>query len=76
MCLRPGRLQDIVDLLLGWALEPDLPHSLRPVLLGSFAHFRAHWEAHAAFSANILTKVTRLGEGGGGGDARARCICI
>ena len=32
-----SRLADLVDLLLGWSLEPDLPHSTRSSL-----HERAH----------------------------------
>ena len=40
------RFRDLVDLLLGWALEPALPDAARHVavaLLGDAVRLRGHW---------------------------------
>ncbi|KAK3265519.1 Serine/threonine-protein kinase smg1 [Cymbomonas tetramitiformis] len=51
------RFQDIADLLLGWALEPDLPTNLRVLITDSFGQFKPHWVESLPFSSSILAKV-------------------
>ncbi|TQD91141.1 hypothetical protein C1H46_023260 [Malus baccata] len=41
-CFQPHFL-DIVDLLLGWALVPDLAESDRRIIMDSFLQFQSHW---------------------------------
>ncbi|GAV75069.1 PI3_PI4_kinase domain-containing protein/FATC domain-containing protein [Cephalotus follicularis] len=47
---------DIVDLLLGWALVPDLAESDRCVIMDSFLQFQKHWVGHLQFSLGLLSK--------------------
>ncbi|KAI3895751.1 hypothetical protein MKW98_025542 [Papaver atlanticum] len=54
-CFQPHFL-DIIDLLLGWALIPDLPESDRLVIMDSFLQFRKHWFGNLQFSLGLLAK--------------------
>ncbi|KAF5727229.1 hypothetical protein HS088_TW22G00918 [Tripterygium wilfordii] len=47
---------DIIDLLLGWALVPDLADSDRHIIMDSFLQFQKHWVGHLQFSLGLLTK--------------------
>ncbi|KAK9129994.1 hypothetical protein Sjap_010481 [Stephania japonica] len=47
---------DIIDLLLGWALVPDLLESDRCVIMDSFLQFRKHWLNNLQFSLGLLAK--------------------
>ncbi|KAJ0077716.1 hypothetical protein Patl1_36279 [Pistacia atlantica] len=47
---------DIVDLLLGWALVPDLAESDRCVIMDSFLQFQKHWVGSLQFSLGLLSK--------------------
>ncbi|KAK9165650.1 hypothetical protein Scep_000841 [Stephania cephalantha] len=47
---------DIIDLLLGWALVPDLSESDRCVIMDSFLQFRKHWLNNLQFSLGLLSK--------------------
>ncbi|TXG64451.1 hypothetical protein EZV62_011445 [Acer yangbiense] len=47
---------DIVDLLLGWALVPDLAESDRRVIMDSFLQFQKHWVGSLQFSLRLLSK--------------------
>ncbi|KAJ0028876.1 hypothetical protein Pint_36435 [Pistacia integerrima] len=47
---------DIVDLLLGWALVPDLAESDRCVIMDSFLQFQKHWVDSLQFSLGLLSK--------------------
>ncbi|KAG4994057.1 hypothetical protein JHK86_030884 [Glycine max] len=54
-CFQP-HFPDIVDLLLGWALVPDLAQSDRRVILDSFLQFQEHWVGSLPMSLRLLTK--------------------
>eukprot|EP00887_Chlorella_sp_A99_P005628 scaffold1.g5628.t1 len=54
-----ARFQDLVDLLLGWALEPALPASTRASLGQTFAAFAPVWQQHAAFARSLLRSLGR-----------------
>lgn len=54
-CFQP-HFPDIVDLLLGWALVPDLAESERRVIMDSFLQFQKHWVGSLAMSLRLLTK--------------------
>ncbi|PON53043.1 Serine/threonine protein kinase [Trema orientale] len=47
---------DIVDLLLGWALVPDLAESDRRIIMESFLQFQNHWVGNLQFSLGLLSK--------------------
>ncbi|KAM6559139.1 hypothetical protein CsatA_028378 [Cannabis sativa] len=47
---------DIVDLLLGWALVPDLAVSDRRIIMESFLQFQKHWVGNLQFSLGLLSK--------------------
>uniref|UniRef100_A0A2P2LS66 non-specific serine/threonine protein kinase n=2 Tax=Rhizophora mucronata TaxID=61149 RepID=A0A2P2LS66_RHIMU len=47
---------DIVDLLLGWVLVPDLADSDRHVILDSFLQFQKHWVGNLQLSLGLLSK--------------------
>ncbi|KAL5562538.1 hypothetical protein UlMin_032285 [Ulmus minor] len=47
---------DIVDLLLGWALVPDLSDSDRHIIMDSFLQFQKHWVGNLQFSLGLLSK--------------------
>ncbi|KAK6946177.1 Serine/threonine-protein kinase SMG1 [Dillenia turbinata] len=47
---------DIVDLLLGWALVPDLDESDRRVIMDIFLQFQKHWVGNLQFSLGLLSK--------------------
>ncbi|TYG84112.1 hypothetical protein ES288_D01G223600v1 [Gossypium darwinii] len=47
---------DIIDLLLGWALVPDLAESDRRVIMDSFLQFQKHWVGNLQFSLGLLSK--------------------
>lgn len=47
---------DIIDLLLGWALVPDLGESDRRVIMDSFLQFQKHWVGSLQFSLGLLSK--------------------
>ncbi|OVA05179.1 Phosphatidylinositol 3-/4-kinase [Macleaya cordata] len=54
-CFQP-HFVDIVDLLLGWALIPDLQESDRSAIMDSFLQFRKHWLSNLQFSLGLLSK--------------------
>lgn len=54
-CFQP-HFHDIVDLLLGWALMPDLVKSDRSVIMDSFLQFQKHWVGGLPMSLRLLTK--------------------
>lgn len=54
-CFQPHFL-DIIDLLLGWALVPDLVDSDRRVIMDSFLQFQKHWVGNLQFSLGLLSK--------------------
>lgn len=54
-CFQP-HFHDIVDLLLGWALMPDLAKSDRRVIMDSFLQFQKHWVGGLTMSLRLLTK--------------------
>lgn len=54
-CFQPHFL-DIVDVLLGWALVPDLSESDRRVMMDSFLQFQKHWVGNLQFSLGLLSK--------------------
>ncbi|GAB2267283.1 Serine/threonine-protein kinase smg1 [Dionaea muscipula] len=47
---------DIVDLLLGWAMVPDLADSGRQVIMGSFLQFQKHWVSNLQLPLGLLLK--------------------
>ncbi|KAM7253507.1 hypothetical protein ACFE04_021661 [Oxalis oulophora] len=47
---------DIVDLLLGWALVPDLADTDRRVIMDSFLQFQKHWVSNLQFPVGLLSK--------------------
>ncbi|XP_037497644.1 uncharacterized protein LOC105631693 isoform X3 [Jatropha curcas] len=47
---------DIVDVLLGWVLVPDLAESDRRIILDSFLQFQKHWVGNLQFSLGLLSK--------------------
>ncbi|KAF8410599.1 hypothetical protein HHK36_003131 [Tetracentron sinense] len=54
-CFQP-HFVDIVDLLLGWALVPDLLESDRSVIMDSFLQLKKHWFSNMQFSLGLLSK--------------------
>ncbi|KAL3515228.1 hypothetical protein ACH5RR_022130 [Cinchona calisaya] len=54
-CFQP-HFVDIVDLLLGWAMVPDLAESDRRVIMDSFLQFQKHWVNNMQFSLGLLSK--------------------
>uniref|UniRef100_A0A7N0T1F2 non-specific serine/threonine protein kinase n=1 Tax=Kalanchoe fedtschenkoi TaxID=63787 RepID=A0A7N0T1F2_KALFE len=54
-CFQP-HFADFVDLLLGWALVPDLAESDRRVIMDSFLQFQKHWVSSFQFSMGLLSK--------------------
>lgn len=51
-----GHFVDIVDLLLGWAMIPDLAEADRSVIMNSFLQFQKHWVNNLQFSLGLLSK--------------------
>lgn len=47
---------DIVDLLLGWAMVPDVAESDKGVIMDSFLQFQKHWVNNMQFSLGLLSK--------------------
>ncbi|KAK6159421.1 hypothetical protein DH2020_006735 [Rehmannia glutinosa] len=47
---------DIVDLLLGWAMVPDIVESDKRVIMDSFLQFQKHWVNNMQFSLGLLSK--------------------
>ncbi|KAF5814367.1 putative non-specific serine/threonine protein kinase [Helianthus annuus] len=47
---------DVVDLLLGWAMIPDLAEADRSVIMNSFLQFQKHWVNSLQFSLGLLSK--------------------
>ncbi|XP_019057389.1 PREDICTED: uncharacterized protein LOC104807342 [Tarenaya hassleriana] len=47
---------DVVDMLLGWALLPDLAESDRQIIVDSFLDFQKLWLNHLEFSLGLLSK--------------------
>ncbi|KAH9313318.1 hypothetical protein KI387_028353 [Taxus chinensis] len=47
---------DIVDLLLGWALVPNLSETDRCLITDTFLQFQKLWAGNLQFSANLLSK--------------------
>ncbi|XP_077233177.1 uncharacterized protein LOC143875497 [Tasmannia lanceolata] len=54
-CFQP-HFVDIVDLLLGWALVPDLSESDRSIIMDNFLQFQKHWLTNLQFSLGLLSK--------------------
>lgn len=54
-CFQP-HFVDIVDLLLGWAMVPDLAESDLRVIMDSFLQFQKHWVNNMQFSLGLLSK--------------------
>ncbi|KAI8016538.1 Serine/threonine-protein kinase SMG1 [Camellia lanceoleosa] len=54
-CFQP-HFVDIVDLLLGWAMVPDLAESDRRIIMDSFLQFQKHWVNSLQFSLGLLSK--------------------
>ncbi|XP_059647736.1 uncharacterized protein LOC132294033 [Cornus florida] len=54
-CFQP-HFMDIVDLLLGWAMVPDLAESDRHVIMNSFLQFQKQWVSNLQFSLSLLSK--------------------
>ncbi|CAN4107619.1 unnamed protein product [Withania somnifera] len=47
---------DVVDLLLGWAMVPDLAESDRRVIMDSFLQFQKYWVNNMQFPLGLLSK--------------------
>lgn len=47
---------DIVDLLLGWAMIPDVVDSDKRVIMDGFLQFQKHWVNNMQFSLGLLSK--------------------
>lgn len=54
-CFQP-HFVDIVDLLLGWAMVPDLAESDRKLIVGSFLQFQKYWVSNLQFPLRLLSK--------------------
>lgn len=54
-CFQP-HFPDIVDLLLGWALVPDLAQTDRRVIMDSFLQFQKYWVGSLQMSLRLITK--------------------
>ncbi|XP_051146929.1 uncharacterized protein LOC127262327 isoform X2 [Andrographis paniculata] len=54
-CFQP-HFMDIVDLLIGWALIPDIADSDKLVIMDSFRQFQKHWVNNMQFSLGLLSK--------------------
>ena len=48
---------DVVDLLVGWSLDPEVPESARLTITGTFANFKHLWHAHLPFASSVLRKL-------------------
>ncbi|KAL2477059.1 uncharacterized protein Fot_46073 [Forsythia ovata] len=54
-CFQP-HFVDIVDLLLGWAMVPDIAETDRRIIIDSFLQFQKHWVNNMQFSLGLLSK--------------------
>ncbi|KAM3220199.1 hypothetical protein P3S67_019940 [Capsicum chacoense] len=54
-CFQP-HFVDVVDLLLGWAMIPDLAESDRRVIMDSFLQFQKYWVNNMQFPLGLLSK--------------------
>ncbi|KAL3350657.1 hypothetical protein AABB24_023203 [Solanum stoloniferum] len=54
-CFQP-HFVDVVDLLLGWAMVPDLAESDRCVIMDSFLQFQKYWVNNMQFPLGLLSK--------------------
>ncbi|KAG8368298.1 hypothetical protein BUALT_Bualt15G0031000 [Buddleja alternifolia] len=54
-CFQP-HFMDIVDLLLGWAMVPDIVESDKRVIMDGFLEFQKHWVNNMQFSLGLLSK--------------------
>ncbi|KAK9677888.1 hypothetical protein RND81_11G174000 [Saponaria officinalis] len=54
-CFQP-HFVDIVDVLLGWAMVPDLADSNRSVIFSSFLQFQKYWVVNLQFPIGLLSK--------------------
>ncbi|KAL9245034.1 hypothetical protein vseg_018733 [Gypsophila vaccaria] len=54
-CFQP-RFVDIVDVLLGWAMIPDLADSNRRVIVDSFLQLQKYWVLNLQFPLGLLSK--------------------
>ncbi|KAL3814182.1 hypothetical protein ACJIZ3_015450 [Penstemon smallii] len=54
-CFQP-HFVDIVDLLLGWVMAPDISESDKRVVMDSFLQFQKHWVNNMQFSLGLLSK--------------------
>ena len=49
--------QDIVDLLVGWTLDADLPHGIKKNITVHFTKFEALWVQHLPFSTTLFGRL-------------------
>ncbi|KAK9839154.1 hypothetical protein WJX74_010625 [Apatococcus lobatus] len=54
--IRP-RFQDLMDSLLGWALDPQLPDGCRPALAATFMGFAPLWKLHERFGQQLVERL-------------------
>ncbi|GER50411.1 serine/threonine-protein kinase SMG1 [Striga asiatica] len=54
-CFQP-HFMDIVDLLLGWAMVPDITEPDKLVIMDGFLQFQKHWVNNMQFSLGLLSK--------------------
>ncbi|CAA0807572.1 Serine/threonine-protein kinase TOR [Striga hermonthica] len=54
-CFQP-HFMDIVDLLLGWAMVPDITEPNKLVIMDGFLQFQKHWVNNMQFSLGLLSK--------------------
>ncbi|KAK9805272.1 hypothetical protein WJX72_010214 [[Myrmecia] bisecta] len=52
-----ARFQDLVDLLLGWALDEAFPDNIRHLLADTFASFRPAWQARGPFAQSLVANL-------------------
>ncbi len=63
-----AHFQDVVDLLLGWAMDALLPASARPILVDTLRAFGPVWLERASFTRSLLENLARDLEGLGGSE--------
>ena len=52
-----GVFKDIIDLLVGWSLDPIVPERARQQITTTFANFEEHWSEHLDFAEALLSKL-------------------
>jgi hypothetical protein len=48
-------LKDIIDLLVGWSMDPDLSDSKRAKIMASYTKFGVYWASYLPFAINFLS---------------------